>query len=108
MSLCSSCEVLDLENREQCLGEYSEMLVKADEGCEACRFFILVLQSNKKDISKLSGCVVFLSSNRLDCRKPEELDCRSYCCDDLLLDLCKTDTYTGAPPNASRAPRNDS
>jgi hypothetical protein len=102
MSLCAACEALNLESNSRRdasrLGEYDEMLTRADNGCKGCRFFCDVLQSSvrwKGRLSELPGQIVFLSSQRLDVRKPHKLDHISYSCDDLLFDYTVAEDYKG-------------
>jgi len=106
MSLCSVCEALDLgarrtrvrSHKDQSLGEYNELLSRADSGCEACGFFCTILQSSgnwKGRESELSGRIIFFSSLRLDARKPKHIGRSTWSCDDLLFDLCTPEDYTG-------------
>jgi hypothetical protein len=39
--------------------------------------------------------IIFLSSLRLDVRKPKGMDICTYSCDDLLFDLCTSEDYIG-------------
>ena len=90
MALCDSCEKLDLDERESLLSTYDEMVEKASAGCGGCQFFCDILHSSSRhERSSLEGQTVFLSSLRLDCRKPGKLSRSIYSCDDLLLDVCK-------------------
>jgi hypothetical protein len=103
MSLCTICEELDLGPGDrsvdgQRLGEYNKLLNRADHGCEACRFFSTILQSSidwEGRVSELSRRIVFLTSLRLDVRKPENIGVRRYSCDDLVIDLCTSENHTG-------------
>ncbi len=98
MTLCEVCESLDLDERQSRLGEYTELVTRANTGCGACRFYCDVLQNSSQwshALDKLPGNIVFLSSQRLDVRKPEELGRKSYSCDDLLFDYVVPEDYTG-------------
>lgn len=102
MPLCTVCDALDLAQHdrgdEPRLGEYEEIHSRAKDGCEGCKFFCDILQSSqswKERVSELSGHIVFLSSQRLDVKKPDKLDRRTYSCDDLLFDYTVSEDYTG-------------
>jgi hypothetical protein len=104
MPLCTVCDALELgptsrrDGTEPRLGEYDEMRSRAENGCEGCKFFCDILQSSnswRERVSELSGKIIFLSSQRLDVRKPDRLDRSTYSCDDLLFDYTVSEDYTG-------------
>jgi hypothetical protein len=100
MSLCKVCDALNLDEKETNLGEYNEILTRANNGCGGCRFFcdILLTSASWKDrISQLPGHIVFLSRKRLDVRKPEDINSRRWSCDDLLFDYCTSEDCTSMP-----------
>lgn len=97
MLLCEVCKALDIDAKSR-LGEYSELKRRAEAGCEACRFYCDILQiSNRwsKQLDKLPGNIVFLSSKRLDVRPPARENRSSFSCDDLLFDYVVAEDYTG-------------
>jgi hypothetical protein len=103
MSLCAVCKEIDLDPKNRNsdgdrLGEYSELLKRAEHGCQACRFFCTILQPSsawKGRESELSGRIIFLNSLRLDVRTPEDIGRSSWSSDDLLFDLCTSEIYKG-------------
>lgn len=97
MALCEVCEALDI-NKESRLGEYTELITRAEAGCDACRFYCDILQNSgswSHRLDKLHGNIVFLRSQRLDVRKPDRIGGRSYSCDDLLFDYVVPEDYAG-------------
>jgi hypothetical protein len=98
MALCEVCDSIDVGlggvgsiHPETVLGPYPELLTRAENGCEGCSFFCKILQTSnawKGKLEELKERIVVFSSLRLDVRKPEELDGRSWSCDDLLFDIC--------------------
>lgn len=97
MPLCEICEALDID-KECRLGEYSALITRADEGCDACRFYCDILQNSASwnhRLEKLPGNIVYLASKRLDVRKPDNVGGRSYSCDDLLFDYVVSEDYIG-------------
>ncbi|KAF4630042.1 hypothetical protein G7Y89_g8111 [Cudoniella acicularis] len=102
MTLCNVCEALDLSEDEVELGEYSEILAKANASCESCKFFTDILASSNRwsdELDKLPGRFVFLNSLRLDVRTPEQVENGhgSWSCDDLLFDVCVSENFSGPP-----------
>lgn len=98
MPLCTNCEALDLDAKQSRLGEYDALIKNANNGCQSCEFFCKVLKDSdnrRTRISELSGQVIFIYSKRIDVRKPNKVDRSTYCCDDLMLDYCVREDYTG-------------
>ncbi|KUJ10092.1 uncharacterized protein LY89DRAFT_723890 [Mollisia scopiformis] len=104
MPLCEVCEALELDpplrlsRDDPRLGEYTEIVSRADAGCDACRFFCDVLQNSSNwshRLDKLPGNIVFIHSRRLDVRTPERVTGSSCSCDDLMLDYVVSEDYTG-------------
>ena len=105
MPLCAVCDSIDVGaggigsmHPEAILGPYPELLARAEDGCEGCEFFCKILQSSlswKDNLEELKERIVVFSSLRLDVRKPDELDSRSWSCDDLLFDVCVPEGYQG-------------
>lgn len=82
------------------LGEYNDLVVKADNGCEACRFFCSILQSSnryKKQLEKLVGRAVVFCNNRVDAREAGSIGMKMSW-DDLCLDMCVASDYAGMHP----------
>ncbi|KAI9040727.1 putative HET domain protein [Aspergillus affinis] len=92
MTLCKTCDSLPIgETDKATLGEYNELVSRADAGCDGCRFFIAVLQSSgtwKSRLEELPGKVLFLEHLRLQVKKPTELGRYRYTVDDLNFDIC--------------------
>jgi hypothetical protein len=107
MELCHVCSQLNLSLehvKTQPLGPYEDILAKSHSigpgggGCGGCEFFCAVLQSSEtwhSRISELAGRIVFISSMRLDVRKPDKIDSSSYAVDDLCFDVCTEKESTG-------------
>ncbi|CAJ2511167.1 Uu.00g067920.m01.CDS01 [Anthostomella pinea] len=100
MPICEICNVLDIEDprAEFQLGEYSALVARADEGCNSCKFFCDVIQTSsrwRERLTEIPGHIVFLASRRLDVRKADRLDRRTYSSDDLELDICVPEDYVG-------------
>ena len=105
MSLCTACDSIDVGaggtgsiHPETTLGPYPELLTRAEGGCEGCSFFCSIIQSSlswKDRLEELKERIVIFSSLRLDVRKMDELDGRSWSCDDLLFDICVPEGYLG-------------
>jgi hypothetical protein len=113
MPLCSVCDSIDVGpggvgsiHPETILGPSSELVARAENGCEGCDFFCKILKSSvswKDRLDELKERVVIFSSLRLDVRKKDELDGRSWSCDDLLFDVCVPEGYVGElKPNGGR------
>ncbi|KAK1148755.1 hypothetical protein N8T08_008640 [Aspergillus melleus] len=92
MTLCKTCESLPIGEEDTAkLGEYNEVVSRADAGCDGCRFFITILQSSinwKCRLDELPGRVLFLEFLRLQVKKPTELSRSIYTLDDLNFDVC--------------------
>lgn len=103
MPLCEDCNTWDLEMKGPfgvILGEYNDLVVKADNGCEACRFFCSILQSSdryKNRLDELVGRVVQFCNNRLDAREAGSVG-MTISWDDLCLDMCVASDYAGMHP----------
>jgi hypothetical protein len=99
MALCIVCDALTLEKDDDTnLGAYDDMLFKAGEGCGGCKFFCDILHTSsrwKDKQSELGGHIVFLHSQRLDVKKPENITGSTWSCDDLLFDYCVSEDDTG-------------
>ena len=96
MVLCEVCEAIDLDVDEFLLGGYNELVIKAEVGCESCKFFCDILHSSTRwEQAELPDRVVFMNSKHLDVREPNELDCSGWDYDDLLFDYCVSEDYTG-------------
>ena len=105
MPLCTACDSIDVgvggigaTHPEVILGTFSEVLERGNDGCDGCQFFCSVLKSSiswKDRLEELNERVVIFSSLRLDVRKKDELDGRSWSCDDLLFDICVPQGYQG-------------
>jgi hypothetical protein len=97
MPLCDICEALDIDASPR-LGEYTEIVKRAEAGCDACKFYCNILQNSdywSNRLDKLLGNIVFLRSRRVDVRPPERENYSSYSCDDLLFDYVVAEDYTG-------------
>lgn len=100
MPLCEDCDTWDLETKKGfgvTLGSYDDLLVKANEGCEGCKFFCAVLQSSdrwKNRLEELSERVVAFSQLRLDAREKGTFG-MTMSADDCCLDMCVTSDYEG-------------
>jgi hypothetical protein len=101
MTLCDVCAELDpqsTQDEEARLGEYDEICKRALAGCEGCDFFRTILRNShdwNHRLDELPGHIVFLDSQRLDVRAPDEVDVHTYSCDDLLFDVCTPEGVVG-------------
>lgn len=104
MTLCEICNGLEIDHNkgeEQRLGSWKELVDRSAAGCEGCSFFTTVLTTSdywSRRLEDLRDRVVFLDSVRLDCRKADRLNTRTYSCDDLLFDICSLENIEGAYP----------
>ena len=100
MPLCEDCDTWDLEKKGMFgvnLGRYNDLLVKAEKGCDSCKFFCAVLQNSdsyKHQLDNLSEKVIAFCNMRLDAREPGEFG-MTMSWDDLCLDMCVASDYDG-------------
>jgi hypothetical protein len=100
MSLCKDCETWDLETKGFFgvnLGKYEDLVMKAEKGCESCKFFCAVLHDSaryKHKLDELAGRVIAFCNLRLDAREPGEMS-MTMSSDDLCLDMCVASDYDG-------------
>lgn len=100
MPLCEDCDTWDLETGGGfgvTLGQYDELVAKAEAGCESCKFFCTVLQSSaswKTRLGSLSGLRIAFCNLRLDAREPKNIG-MTMAWDDLCLDMCVASDYDG-------------
>lgn len=100
MPLCEDCETWDLEMNSAFgveLGIYNDLLVKAENGCESCKFFCAMLQNSSRyrdQLDTLSEKVIAFCNLRLDAREQGEIS-MTMSQDDLCLDLCVASDYDG-------------
>ena len=79
------------------LGLYNDLLVKAENGCESCKFFCAMLQNSfryRDQLDTLSEKVIAFCNLRLDAREQGEIS-MTISQDDLCLDLCVASDYDG-------------
>jgi hypothetical protein len=100
MPLCEDCDTWDLDKKGPfgvILGKYEDLITKADNGCESCRFFCSVVQTSgryKGQLDKLAGQNIAFCNMRLDAREPGVIG-MSMSSDDLCLDMCVASGYEG-------------
>ena len=100
MPLCEDCDTWDLEKKSPfgvILGPYDDLMIKADAGCESCKFFCAVVQSSDRWRGRrdgLSGRKIAFCNQRLDARKPD-FEGMVMAADDLCLDKCVASDYDG-------------
>ncbi|KAJ5125436.1 hypothetical protein N7526_007613 [Penicillium atrosanguineum] len=103
MPLCEDCNTWDLETTNGfgvTLGKYDNLLVKAAEGCEGCKFFCAVLHSSyrwRTRRDELSGREISFSHLRLDARE-EGIIGMTMSADDCCLDMCVASDYQAPLP----------
>ncbi|PLB53432.1 HET domain protein [Aspergillus steynii IBT 23096] len=92
MTLCQTCDSLPMGDCDESnLGEYNELVSRAEAGCEGCRFFTTILQSSdgwKSRLDKLPGRVIVLDLLRLQAKDPTGLSRSTFTLDDLNFDIC--------------------
>jgi hypothetical protein len=103
--LCSTCDSIDVgaggtgsRHPESILGPFTDLVSRAEAGCEGCSFFTRILSSSvvwKDHLEELNERVIVFHGLRLDARKKHKVEGRTWSCDDLLFDVCVEKGYLG-------------